>query len=203
MNDILKMIFMCFVISILLLLTVDLLGSETYYNESEHKKHLYKDFNEQLEYIFAINPKVSVEDAILIIEAIDDSYFRTGLTKLDFLLICGWESRFKKNTIGRIDKNDKGICQINRNTWVHFKEKEYINGDWTMIFDIDYNIYVSSIILMKYRERLLKIYPNKNSKEINKILIESYNKGVGGTKTIVKNEGKFDYYKNVMKMKEL
>ena len=118
-------------------------------------------------------------------------------------MICAGESRFKKNITGIKDKNDKGIMQINKKTYDYFKKIGLIYGEWKDIFDIEYNIDIASVILKKYRRDLKRIFPNKTKKEIDKLLIESYNKGVVGTTKIVEQDGTLTYYKYIMSMKKL
>ena len=195
MKDILKMIFMCMIIAIFFLTLVDLLASEP-------QKLDLIDFSKQIDFILKVNSEVSVDDIVTISDAFVDSFKRTGLTKFEFMAICAWESRFKKKAVGRVNPADRGICQINYNTWKYFKKKGYISGEWKDIHDIQYNICVASVVLMRHKQHLKKIFPKKSKKELDKLLIESYNKGIGGVKKIVKNKGKLKYYRHVMKMME-
>ena len=196
MKDILKMIFMCLMFGIFFLTFMDLFATESH-------KFNTSDFTKQVDFILKVNPKASVDDIVTISDAITDSYFRTGLSKIDFMAIAASESRFKKNAVGRIDANDKGLFQVNYYTWKYFKEKEWIAGEWKDIFIVEYNTHVASVILMKYREHIKKIFPEKSSKEINKILIESFNKGVNGAKRLYKKGLKLSYYEYVKRMRQL
>lgn len=160
-----------------------------------------KFYSDSVRFIFKVNPKISPLDVIEITNSIKLYSIRTGLSKIDFLSICGWESGFKKHIVGRKDKNDKGICQINYNTWKWYKKKGWIEGEWKDIHNITYNIHVASVILMRHRYHLGRSFPNKTTKELDKLLIESYNKGVRGVKRIIKNGGKLMYYNLVIKFK--
>jgi len=191
------------IIAIALLTLVDLLDakeSRNYYYVSNEKENVnLSQFSKDLDYVLKINKHISNTDIVDIIDSTETYYKRTKLTKKDFLSICAWESRLKKNMVGRIDKNDKGICQINYFTWRYFRKKNYIEGEWKDIFNIEYNMHVASVILMKHREQLKKIFPKFDKKDIDLLLILSYNKGVNGVRKIVKKN--MHYIINVRRMK--
>lgn len=195
MKDILEMILVCLLIGLFFLTMVDLFASVPHEFDMD-------EFSKQVDFIIKVNPKVSVDDIVAISESIDRHYKRTGLNKFIFMAIAAGETQFTKNAIGKINKNDKGLFQINKRTYDYFHKKKYIEGVWKNIFNIEYNTYVASMVLNKYRKDLKKIFPKKSEKELDKLLIESYNKGVGGVKKIVGEGSKLSYYKYIRKFME-
>jgi len=156
------------------------------------------------DFVLAFHPDISFKDMRAIVKGVNKHYKRTGLSRMNFYSICAQESRFRKNAVGKENKNDIGLCQINKHTYKYFKKIEIVSEEWNpdKMKSIEFNIEVASLILERYRKRIEKRYPKKSKEFIDMLLINSYNRGVGGAILEFKKDGSLGYYEDVKRWKK-
>ncbi len=135
-----------------------------------------------------MNHSIDRYDALLIIQAVNHHYKKTGFRKSDIYAIMAHESGFRKDAVGHIDPDDRGICQVNKHTYQWLVSKYDMPYEWTRMFEIHYNIKMATLLLQDYRKKVreefyINAHPEKDLKDFeDTILIGSYNKGIRGTK---------------------
>ena len=134
----------------------------------------------------------------------EKNYQRTGLSLMNFYSICTQESSLRKHAIGIENKDDVGLCQINKHTYRYFHDIGIVEEEWDVdkMKSIEYNIKVSSLILEKYRKDLKRRFPGAEKDFIDMLLIESYNKGVGGSVVQLRKQ-EMEYYISVIKWNKI
>ena len=157
-------------------------------------------------FITSVNPRIEFADIGKIVKSVNKNYKRSGLTKMEFYLIIAQESHFKKDAVGRINKNDIGLMQINKYTYRWFREdvkKDLPPWDVKKLKGIAFNVFVASIILEKYHKILKRRFPDKSPESVKALLINAYNRGVGGSVSEWRTTGSMGYHMLVMSRKDL
>jgi len=143
--------------------------------------------------------QIAPTEAFEIVNAVEKYCNVSSLTKEDVLAMIWQESRFKKNAIGLVNKRDHGLMQINKTTfnWLLYT-KRISNVTWGDMFTIEKNVYVGCTLLKVHEAELIR-YGVQDKRLLRNILIESYNKGVGGALFSLKYGFTFDYLEAVEK----
>jgi len=140
--------------------------AEKIVNESKEDKKFY-------DFVYIINPNISIKDYNNLKDSIEKYNKETRLTNIEFLAVCAHESLLVRKASS--PSNDYGICQINLGT------ARFLNGkpvDIKHLYEIDFNIMLASKLMKLNLAEIDKIFPDETEGFKKLVLISSYNMGV-------------------------
>jgi len=151
------------------------------------------------EYTFMknVNPKITKRTMRIIKESIDENFHLVSdvLSKKQIYMIMANESRFRQSAVGKNEGgfNDKGLFQINKNTYFHMVNNGTIQDEWSKIFVAKYNIKIGLMVLNSKIKNVKNKIPIKDEQHLPLMVLIAYNKGVGGLINDIR-DGREDYH---------
>mgnify|MGYP000846296001 CR=1 FL=1 len=168
------------------------------------------EYFDEMSFMKNVNPKITTRTMRIIKESVDENFYLVSdtLTKKQIYMIMANESHFKQNAVGKNNSgyNDKGLFQINKETYYHMVKSGTIKDEWSKIFVAKYNIRIGMLLLNSKIKTVKNKVPIKNEKHLPLMVLIAYNKGVGGLLNDI-NDGRedfhnFKYIKNLLRFKK-
>jgi len=164
------------------------------------------EYFDEISFMKNVNPKITIRTMRIIKESIDENFYLVSdtLTKKQIYMIMANESHFKQTAVGK--NNDKGLFQINKETYYHMVKSGTIKDEWSKIFVAKYNIRIGMLLLNSKIKTVKNKVPIKDEKLLPLMVLIAYNKGVGGLLNDI-NDGRedfhnFKYIKNLLRFKK-
>ncbi|NCC70758.1 lytic transglycosylase domain-containing protein [bacterium] len=144
-----------------------------------------------------VNPKITKRTMRIIKESIDENFYMVSdvLSKKHVYMIMANESHFKQTAVGKNESghNDKGLFQINKQTYYHMVKNGIIHDEWGKIFVAKYNIKIGLMVLNQKIKTIKNKIPIKDENHLPLMVLIAYNKGVNGLINDIK-DGREDYH---------
>jgi len=171
---------------------------ESLFLQADLTKEEKSEEDTEIDMIEFLNPNISVTDAKDIKKAIGKYYKETELHPLQLYALCSIESGLNKKAVS--PAGDSGLCQISKSTYKGLVRDKIIKDEWQKIFNIDYNVKISALILTMYRKDVKLRFPNESKEFIDYITMASYNRNMGGIfkELKVKKDSKMKYSEKII-----